>query len=42
MKKANNFQKVKVQPQDVAGLLLIFFANLSLMLLIKVLLIKKA
>ena len=42
MKKANNFQKPKVQPQGVAQLLLDFFANFSLPLLTKVLLIKKS
>ena len=36
MKKANNFQILKVQPQGVAW----FFARFSLLLLIKVLLIK--
>ena len=41
MKKANNFQTAEVQPQSVAQLLLDFFANFSLALLIKVLLIKK-
>ena len=42
MKKVNNFQIANVQPQGVPLLLLIFFANFSLALLIKVLLIKKA
>ena len=39
MKKANNFQIAKVQPQ---GAFAWFFANLSIVLLIKKLLIKKA
>ena len=42
MKKVNNFQVAKVEPQGDAKLLLDFFANFSLVLLIKVLLIKKA
>ena len=41
MKKANSFQKVKVQPKGAAWLLLKFFTNFSLPLLIRVLLIKK-
>ena len=41
MKKANDFQTAKFQPQFVAYLLLDFFANFSFVLLIKVLLIKK-
>ena len=40
MKKANNFQIAKVQPQGVAYCLLNFFANFSLVLLIKALLIQ--
>ena len=42
MKKANNFQKAKVQPQGIAYVLVNFFAKFKLTLLIKVLLIKKA
>ena len=42
MKKMNNFQIAKVQPYGVASVLLYFFANFNLALLIKVLLIKKA
>ena len=38
MKKANNFQVVKVQSQGLAQL---FFANFSMVFFIKVLLIKK-
>ena len=41
MKKTNSFQKVKVQPKGAAWLLLKFFTNFGLPLLIKVLLIKK-
>ena len=41
IKKVNNFQTAKVQPQGVAQFLLDFFANFRLVLLIKVLLIKK-
>ena len=41
MEKKNNFQIAKDQPQGVAYLLLNFFANFSLVLLIKVLLVKK-
>ena len=41
MKKVYNFQITKNQPQGVAWLLLDFFPNFSLALLIKVLLIKK-
>ena len=33
--KANNFQEAKVQPQGVGWLLLDFFSNFSLVLLIK-------
>ena len=39
MKKPNNFQIAKVQPQGVVKPFLDFFANFSLVLLIKVLLI---
>ena len=42
MKKATNFEIVKVQAEDVAQLLLDLFVNFSLLLLIKVVLIKKA
>ena len=35
MKKGNNFQIEKVQPQGVAQRLFDFFANVSLVLLIK-------
>ena len=42
MNKVNNFQTAKIQPQGVAYLLLDFFANFSLLLVIKVLHIKKA
>ena len=41
MKKANNFQIAKVQPQGVTSLLLNFFASFSQMLLVKELPIKK-
>ena len=41
MKKANNFQIAKVHRQGVASLLINFFANFSMALLIKVLLKKK-
>ena len=42
MKKMNNFQKVKVQLQGVAWLLLDVFTILILVLLVKMLLIKSA
>ena len=42
MKKATNFEIVKVQAEDVAQLLVDLFVNFSLPLLIKVLLIKKS
>ena len=42
MKKAKNFLIAKVWLQGVAQLLLDFFANFSLVLLIKVLLIQKS
>ena len=42
MKKVNNFQVAKVQPQGVAKHLFIFFPNFNLAFLIKVLLIKKS
>ena len=42
MKKPHNFLIPKVQPQHVVQLLLNFFANFSLVLLTKVLLINKA
>ena len=42
IKKANNFQKAKVQRQGVSQILFIFFVNFSLVLFIKVLLTKKA
>ena len=41
MKKANNFQMMKVKPQGVALLLLNFFANFRLAFHIEALLIKK-
>ena len=41
MKKANNFQIAYLHPQGIADLLLMFFSNFSLDLLIKVLLTKK-
>ena len=41
MKKENSFKIAKVQPQDVAYLLLNFFANFSLVVLRKVLPINK-
>ena len=40
MKEANNFEKAKVHIEGVAYILLAFFANFRLVLLIKVLLIK--
>ena len=42
MKKANNFQIAKFEPQGVVYPLLNFFATFSLVLLIKVLLIQKS
>ena len=42
LKNVDNFQITKVQPQRVPQHLLDFFANFSLALLIKVLLIKKS
>ena len=42
MKNANNLWTSKVQPQSIAQHLLNFFANFSLTLLIKVILIKNA
>ena len=41
MKKANNFQMMKVKPHGVALLLLNFFANFRLAFHIEALLIKK-
>ena len=41
MKKGNSFQMAEVQPQGVTQFLLDFFVNFSLVLLIKMLLIKK-
>ena len=41
MKKPNNFQIAKVQPQGLISFCLVFFANFSLALLIKVLVMKK-